>query len=276
MMAISSALGDLYPGALPPIMLFHVPHSSVLVPEDIHQQFSVSQEELEHELLLMTDWLTEELYASDVPLTSVVTAQVSRLVVDVERHLVGDEMEECGMGVIYFSTSNGRQLRRPLSDQEREHLLATYYEPHHTRFTRQVDQILESYGVCLIIDCHSFASHKLPYERQKSENRPDLCIGLDEFHTPEFVANVLVNSFVGSGYSVALNNPFAGSITPTKYFRDRRLLSVMIEVNRKLYLDENTGMANRNFEEVSRCIRSACQEAGWEVVRRQLQTDPAP
>ena len=35
-----------------------------------------------------------------------------------------------------------------------------------------------------------------------------------------------------------INRPFAGSIVPMKYYRkDIRVMSVMIEINRRLYID---------------------------------------
>ena len=66
---------------------------------------------LKQELIHMTDWFTEELFGGLSGATDIVFP-VSRLVVDPER-FESDEMEpmsECGMGVIYQATSDGRPM----------------------------------------------------------------------------------------------------------------------------------------------------------------------
>ncbi len=46
--------------------------------------------------------------------------------------------------------------------------------------------------------------------------------------------------FKGYGYSVAINRPFAGCIVPTAFYqKDQRVMSVMIEINRRLYIDHD-------------------------------------
>ena len=45
-------------------------------------------------------------------------------------------------------------------------------------------------------------------------------------------------AFTARGYSVSINSPFSGTIVPLKhYLKDRRVSSIMIEVNRSLYDD---------------------------------------
>jgi N-formylglutamate amidohydrolase len=52
-----------------------------------------------------------------------------------------------------------------------------------------------------------------------------------------------------AGWSVAVNRPFAGALVPIAYFgSDARVRAVMIEVSRRLYLDEQTGAAGADFE----------------------------
>jgi N-formylglutamate deformylase len=57
------------------------------------------------------------------------------------------------------------------------------------------------------------------------------------------------------GYSVAADTPFSGALVPlASYRKDRRIMSVMIEVNRRLYMDEDTGFKNRNFDKVGAAV----------------------
>ena len=53
------------------------------------------------------------------------------------------------------------------------------------------------------------------------------------------------------GYSVAVNEPYAGTLVPSDYYRsDSNVQSVMIEVNRALYMDESTGVKLSGFGDV--------------------------
>lgn len=82
----------------------------------------------------------------------------------------------------------------------------------------------------------------LPYESNQIQPRPDICIGTDAFHTPPPVRDTAVSTTRDLGWSVAVDRPFAGAIVPLSHYRrDSRVASVMVEVNRQLYMDESTG-----------------------------------
>ena len=88
----------------------------------------------------------------------------------------------------------------------------------------------------------------LPYEPDKNPDRPDICIGTDPFHTPEELTQNAEEFFKGKGYSVKINSPYSGTIVPLKHLnRDRRVSSLMIELNRGLYLKEGTNQKNDYF-----------------------------
>ena len=93
---------------------------------------------------------------------------------------------------------------------------------------------------CLIIDGHSFPALPLPYELNQTSFRPDFCLGTDDFHTPEELVERVETILESCGYSTARDQPFSGTIVPMKYYRkDHRVQSLMIEINRWLYLGED-------------------------------------
>jgi N-formylglutamate deformylase len=55
--------------------------------------------------------------------------------------------------------------------------------PHHLALSRAVEDELNAQGLSLIVDCHSFPSTPLPYEMDQDPSRPDICIGVDHFHS---------------------------------------------------------------------------------------------
>ncbi len=246
---------------LPPWVVLHIPHDSTFIPASVRDQFALSDAELDDEILKMTDHHTRDLFGQGVSRSQIVAAPVSRLVVDVER-FEDDALElmsGVGMGVVYTRSHNAKTLRRPISQEEREALLDDWYRPHHRQLTNVVESTLQCHGRCLIIDCHSFPKKALPYENSEGADRPDICIGTDEYHTPQKLKHWLINDFERSGRRVSVNSPFAGSIVPKRWYHlDKKVQSVMIEVLRDTYMSENTGIKTPGvFEAKQKEIRSA-------------------
>ncbi len=195
------------------------------------------------ELGFMTDWYTDELF--DSGLCPAVKAEVSRLYCDVERFRNDEDeiMSRVGMGVCYTRDFDG-EIMRDVPEKERQHILTRYYDPYHRALEVLVETALEREESPLILDCHSFYPEPLSYEESNpcARQRPDICIGTDNCHTPEKLTKRIRDYFTSLGYSVALNSPFSGSLVPSAYYRkDRRVKSVMIEINRKLYLMNRDG-----------------------------------
>lgn len=249
----------------PDWVVFHVPHDSRLIPPAVRDQFVLDDDALEREICRMTDHLTFALFALEAPAQCVVRAPVTRLVVDTERF--EDDAQEImaarGMGAVYAVTSQLSPLRRTLSPEERQHLLDTYYRPHHARLTAAVDKALETHRHCLVLDCHSFPRLALPYEMaSESQPRPDICIGTDANHTPPALATALTDAFLDAGFTVALNTPFAGAIVPRKHHgKTPEVHAAMLEVRRDLYCDEETGIAHSGFDDTHNRIRRALLRA---------------
>ena len=222
--------------------LLHIPHAATVIPARFLSSFDCSK--LPHEIAVMTDWFCDELFDCG---RDRIVFPVSRLVCDVERFREDKDeiMAQIGMGVTYRSTSDLKCLRK-ISETEREEILLRYYDAHHKTFTDTVTKKLDAFGHCTIIDCHSFYPTPLPYELDQDPDRPDFCIGTSAYHTSEILVDNLVRFLSGRGYSVKINSPFAGTIVPIKYFgKDRRVCSVMIEVNRRLYMNSCREKSNR-------------------------------
>lgn len=232
------------------LIVLHVPHSSVDIPSDLRSDLVISDVELEKELLQMTDSYTDELFEFDR--LSTVRFPISRLIVDPERFLddAFETMASRGMGVIYTKTSSGKLLRLPPDAVQRQALIDRYYRPHHLELESAVAEALAKHAECIVIDCHSFPSSPLPYEFSQDPDRPDICIGTDPFHTPTELVQSITNEAESLDLSVAIDEPFSGTLVPMKYYKKRKsVFSVMLEINRRLYMDENTGQRVPEFWE---------------------------
>jgi N-formylglutamate deformylase len=238
----------------PPLIL-HIPHASRRIPRDARHAFLGPPAQLRQELLRMTDAYTDELFILDG--AARILAPVSRLVVDVERFPddADESMAAVGMGAVYVSNSFGDPLRTIPNKAARKALLDHYYWPHHRRFERCVDQALHRHATCLIVDCHSFASSPMPHEPDQRPNRPDFCIGTDSFHTPCKLTAALRDHVQAAGYTVEVDKPFSGAIVTMKYYRQTKdVASIMIEINRRLYMDEQTGEQLSAFDAIAALV----------------------
>jgi N-formylglutamate amidohydrolase len=73
-------------------------------------------------------------------------------------------------------------------------------------------------------------------------DRPDICPGSDPFHTSGVMLSRAVGLFGKAFENVKVNSPFSGAIVPLPFYnKDQRVSSLMIEINRRLLMDENTG-----------------------------------
>lgn len=234
-------------------IVLHIPHASTVIPAEVRDQFLVNQKELGAEIQRLTDHATDRIFADAFQDATACVFPVSRFVVDPERfeHDAREPMAQKGMGVIYTHGTNCQPIRRGLTYNERQALLESYYHPHHRELTWAVQRHIEKFGKCLILDSHSFTADALPCEQYPNAERPDFCLGTDTFHTPETLVANAERELKRNGFSVARDEPFKGTLVPTEFYRcDRRVRSLMIEVNRRLYMNDDFTLCERGLERV--------------------------
>ena len=238
--------------------IVHIPHSSTRIPGQVRSQFVLSDSDLQGEMDRMTDWYTDEIFGG-LAGTNDVIFPVSRLVVDPERfeHDGQEPMARLGMGVVYERGSSQAPLRRALSARERQGLIDDYYRPHHQALSSLTEKIIAGHGQCFILDGHSFPLVPLLYELDQQLARPEICIGTDAYHTPASLRDAAVELFNDAGFTTAVNHPFAGAMVPIDFYRaDKRVVALMIEVRRDLYMDERNVEKLAGFNSVKRRIRN--------------------
>ena len=96
----------------------------------------------------------------------------------------------------------------------------------------------------LLIDCHSFPSEIADV---------DICIGFNEDWSkpPISLIDFIQNYFKENGYSIGINYPFSNSISPKTHFTYH---SFMIELNKRIYLNENNLTCNENANKIKELI----------------------
>ena len=221
--------------------ILHIPHSKTEIP--FYDKFNMDY--IEDETKLLVDHDTDKIF--DIPNVESLVFEYNRIFCDVER--LDDEDEplfEVGRGFYYTKTDDGKDLRT-LDNEVKQKIKTDFYDKHHNKLIDMVEYRLNEFGSALIVDCHSFNDVPLNSDLDKTEDRPDISLGVDYFHTPEWLVNKLKLSFEKNNLSVKINSPYSGTIIPLKYYnKDIRVMGIMIEVNKKLYLGDEDKIIELN------------------------------
>lgn len=203
-------------------------------------------------MLKLTDWYTDDLFYSDED--DMVVAGFSRIFCDAERFPDDSQevMAQFGMGVLYEKNDDGETIRK-VTPELKEKVLADFYRKHHAKLSKVVNEQLRFFGKALIVDCHSFPEIPLKRSLDKSPGRPDFNIGTDPFHTPKELIDLSVSFFEDAGYTLGIDWPYKGSIVPMEhYHKNGNVQSIMLEINRALYLKQPTNARSENYAEIKK------------------------
>jgi N-formylglutamate amidohydrolase len=227
--------------------LIHLPHSGTAIPPEYRDDYYLTDSELEREIYEYADLYTDELFAPLTERFGGVVNETSRLFFDPERFADDSEepMAKHGLGWFYEKAITSE---RPLRDTERKEAIKPFYEAHHRRLSELTARKLERHGLCTLIDCHSFSDRSYWF-LDVDFPLPDICIGYDGFHRDDELVEAIESVF--EGYEIRYNDPYDGSLVPLEYYkRDERVRSVMIEINKRLYLEEDNRSKSAGFAAV--------------------------
>lgn len=150
------------------------------------------------------------------------------------------ERVRSGLGVIPRLASSGAEIYSqslPIS-AVRQRLL-THYFPYHRMLRQVIRETREQFGHVTLLDCHS-----MPSQLYAGPSDPifDIVLG-DQYgrSCSSHVIDKVEAVFVGQGYRVVRNTPYAGGFVTKHYGSPERGVDVLqLEVSRALYMDEQT------------------------------------
>jgi len=186
-----------------------------------------------------------------------------------------EPMDSVGQGAVHTRAKNG-DLLRSIDAVTRETMLRQFYAPYTEAFTQQVDSMLREFDACLILNLLSFSAEPAACDLDRSADRPDVCIGVDDLHTPQPLIDELAEHLESVGLRVEVNRPLSGAYVPPRHrMQDHRVSSITIALRKNLYTDPRTGEESPDFLEfrgrISEAISSALQPwlASKAVYRKQ-------
>jgi N-formylglutamate amidohydrolase len=161
---------------------------------------------------------------------------------------------EKGIGLVWRLLDTGEPIySRKLSVAEVQARIAQFYAPYHKAVRDAINAAHKHYGAVWHINCHSMpATSSVISEEGPGVARADFVLGDRDGSTcspafTQFVATTLR----GMGYDVRINDPYKG-VELVRAYSDpaEHKHSLQIEVNRKLYMDENSRERNAGFDKL--------------------------
>ena len=145
-----------------------------------------------------------------------------------------------GLGVIPRIVRDGAEIYRgKLASEDAATRLMRLHRPYHEALRGLVEEALARFGVAIVVDCHSMPSALAV---------PDIVLG-DRYgaSAPAGLSGWAENAFAGAGFSIVRNSPYAGGYTTSLYGRGAGCHAFQIEINRSLYLEEDSMTRRAGF-----------------------------
>jgi N-formylglutamate deformylase len=175
-----------------------------------------------------------------------------------------------GKGLIWRMTDDGVPIYdRALTVAEGRARIAECWRPYHAAVKDAIDAAHARHGYSIHLNCHSMpaiaSSHATEFP---GEVHADFVIGnRDESTSSAALAQLLCDFLKHKGYSVSYNHPYKGVELVRRYGQPaQHRHSIQVEVNRKLYMDEQTLELTPGFEGLRADLRA--------LVQLLLKTDP--
>ncbi len=222
-------------------IIVHIPHASLDVPDFFFERLKVDKEYFDRMNVYESDYLIDEFKPDDL---ECLIFPYSRMFCDVERFR-DDRKEKMALryrrGVVYERDAEKREFAE-IDPEYKNVVLNEYYDEHHKRFNDLVREKVDAYGDCLIIDLHSFsdeyAMKTSMFENDQSGFYPDVCIGINAYDQGKDLTERIQILCCKYGYTNSINYPYSGSIVPQEYADDERVRSIMLEINKRTYLNK--------------------------------------
>ena len=252
--------------ALP--LIFDSPHSGTHYPEDFDyacpfMALEQSEDKYVDDLFINAPSLGAPLLCALFPRTYI---DVNRSMDDIDEALLDKPWNDPDIALnptnrSYAGIGLIRRLIKPslpvynrlMSQKEIKSRIETYYTPYHHALGKLIEDAHKNFGQVWHINCHSMPSTAKQigaYARLNPAKTTDFVLGDRDGTSCDIQFTHMIRDFLQSkGYRVAINNPYKGVELVERYSAPALgRHSIQIEINRALYMDEQSCAKNKNYE----------------------------
>lgn len=206
-------------------LLISVPHTGLVVPEEVKGLCVLNREQI----IADSDEGAADIYAFQSVVTSYITTNVARAIVDMNR----SEEDRGPDGVVKVNTCYGVPIyHEQPSEDIVESLLEQYHRPYHRRLTELAKNVKCG------LDCHTMAAFGPPTATDTGIERPHICLSNSGVTCPEALFKGLVTCFESVfGEAPAVNTPFKGGYIIRKHAAE--LPWIQVELSRASFMSKS-------------------------------------
>ena len=176
-----------------------------------------------------------------------------------------------GLGLLKSKSRYGEPLQeRKLTVAEVQARLDRYYRPYHRELASVMDRMLTAHGFYYQLSCHCMSAVGAPTHADAGQERMDFCLGnlrgaSSTTDFIEFVAEVIR----ARGFTCSVNTPYPGGELNRRYGKpDGTRESIMIEINKKRFMDVHSFRKNEGFEAIQDVARAVLQAVAGKARER--------
>jgi N-formylglutamate deformylase len=158
-----------------------------------------------------------------------------------------------GLGLLKSKSRYGEPVHeRKLTVDEVMQRLNGYYHPYHRELKRNIDKLHSQFGIVYQLSCHCMSAIGAPTHPDAGKPRADFCVGnISGTSSSEEFINFLADTIRSLGYSCTINDPYNGGELNRRYGKpEAGIESVMVEINKKLFMDIETFRKKPGFAKV--------------------------
>lgn len=169
-----------------------------------------------------------------------------------------------GLGIVPGRTAtHGLLWRQPIPRHELEERLTQAHRPYHRTIEEALSGLLHEFGCALLLDCHSMPP---------PDGGPSVIIG-DRYgqSAGPWVTSEAVKIVTSMGFRAGVNQPFAGGHVVQRHGAPSRgVHALQIEIDRRLYLQQNFARRGPGFGKVSRLFEQLAFRLGQFLLDRRF------
>ena len=172
---------------------------------------------------------------------------------------------QLGIGLVWLKVPPNGELmyKDKITLKQLMHRVNTYHRPYHKTLKNMLDNTYKKFGKFYHVNAHSMQNQATAMSDQsQGTKRPDFVIGDREGTSCKRRFTDLIVDFLKSlNYSVDVNYPYKGMELIRAYSDPlQNKNSVQIEVNRKLYMNEETREKIDNFKILKQDLKKLINE----------------
>lgn len=167
-----------------------------------------------------------------------------------------------GLGLLKSKSRYGEPVHeRKLTVAEVMERIEKYHRPYFAELGQNIARLKSDFGVAFQISCHCMSAVGAPTHPDPGQERPDFNLGNvgGKTSSKEFIE--FVDATVKSlGYSCGLNFPYNGGELNSRFGAPKEgVESIMVEINKKLFMDVKTFKKKPGFARVQADVTKILQ-----------------